>query len=95
MSALLRQTVREYLSVRLDYRERGTKQFNLLTVNLLIVDAQRLAGSLSETKRAAKTRPDSLKFAREDGSELVSCAVHQGLQAKGATRRDLRFKRPR
>lgn len=53
----------EYLSVRFDYRGRGiTQGFNLLDVN-----GQRLTGWTSESKQGAKTLPEFLKLAGEDG----------------------------
>lgn len=81
----------EYLSVRFDYRGRGiTQEFNLLDVN-----GQRLTGWTSESKQGAKTLPEFLKLAGEDGWEMVSHTINQDMQANAVTWHYMQFKRPK
>lgn len=85
------RAVWEYLSIRFDYRGRGiTQEFNLLDVN-----GQRLTGWMSENRQAAKTLPEFMKLAGEDGWELVSHTINQDMQANGVTWHYMQFKRPK
>ena len=70
------RAVWEYLSIRFDYRGRGITQFNLMDVN-----GQCLTGWMSGSGQAAKTLPEFMELAGEDGWELVSHTINQDMQA--------------
>ncbi len=79
------------MSLRFDYRGRGiTQEFNLLDVN-----GQRLAGWSGESGQGAKTLPEFLKLAGDEGWEMVSHTVNQDMQANGVTWHYMQFKRPK
>ena len=81
----------DYLSARFDYRGRGiTQEFNLLDAN-----GVRLSGWASASGQAAKTLPEFLRLAGEDGWEMLSHAVNQDMQANGVTWHYMHFKRPK
>ena len=77
------RTVGEYLISHLDFKGRGsTQEFNLLTWT-------------SESQQAAKPLPDFLRWTGEDGWEIGSHTVNQGIQANGVTWHYMQFKRPK
>lgn len=52
-------------------------------------------GWTSEGGQGAKTLPEFLKLAGEDGWEMVSHTINQDMQANGVTWHYLQFKRPK
>jgi hypothetical protein len=80
----------EYLSIRFDYKGRGiTQEFNLLDVN-----GERVKGWYNAGGKNAKTLPELMQLAGEDGWELVSHVVNQDNEMNGVTFHYMQFKRP-
>ena len=81
----------QYLSIRFDYKGRGiTQEFNLLDINGI-----RKKGWISNSGTEAKTLPEFLQLAGNDGWELVSHVVNQDNQTNNVTFHYMQFKRPK
>jgi len=61
-------------------------EYLLVRFDLPGFNEQRLTGWTGENKQTAKTLPEFLRLAGEDGWEMVGHSVNQDIQANGVTR---------